>query len=78
MIREYLQSKGVKLEAQKPDGLKALDITLPVPARWTQVPDPNVRATGWSRFHCALPAGLSEADCNYRSKPVNRLEIELG
>lgn len=41
-IREYLQSKGVKLEAQKPDGLKALDITLPVPARWTQVPDPNV------------------------------------
>ncbi|OBF06583.1 hypothetical protein A5730_14540 [Mycobacterium sp. ACS4054] len=41
-IRDYLQSKGVKLEAQKPDGLKALDITLPVPARWTQVPDPNV------------------------------------
>ncbi|OBG64005.1 hypothetical protein A5703_00145 [Mycobacterium sp. E188] len=41
-IRDYLQSKGVKLEAQKPEGLKALDITLPVPARWTQVPDPNV------------------------------------
>ncbi|OBB68452.1 LpqN/LpqT family lipoprotein [Mycobacterium sp. 852014-50255_SCH5639931] len=41
-VREYLQSKGVKLEAQKPQGLKALDITLPVPARWTQVPDPNV------------------------------------
>ncbi|OBH99476.1 LpqN/LpqT family lipoprotein [Mycobacterium sp. E2733] len=41
-IREYLQSKGVKLEAQNPQGLKALDITLPVPARWTQVPDPNV------------------------------------
>src|SRR6516162_2400576 len=41
-IREYLQSKGVKLEAQKPQGLKALDITLPVPTRWTQVPDPNV------------------------------------
>jgi len=41
-IREYLQSKGVKLEAQKPQGLKALDITLPVPPRWTQVPDPNV------------------------------------
>ncbi|OBH26166.1 LpqN/LpqT family lipoprotein [Mycobacterium sp. E1319] len=41
-IREYLQSKGVKLEAQKPQGFKALDITLPVPARWTQVPDPNV------------------------------------
>ncbi len=41
-LREYLQSKGVKLEAQKPQGLKALDITLPVPPRWTQVPDPNV------------------------------------
>jgi Probable lipoprotein LpqN len=41
-IREYLQSKGVKLEAQKPQGFKALDITLPVPPRWTQVPDPNV------------------------------------
>jgi hypothetical protein len=41
-LREYLQSKGVKLEPQKPQGFKALDITLPVPARWTQVPDPNV------------------------------------
>ncbi|OBF50553.1 hypothetical protein A5787_00455 [Mycobacterium sp. 852002-50816_SCH5313054-b] len=41
-LRDYLQSKGVKLEAQKPQGFKALDITLPVPPRWTQVPDPNV------------------------------------
>ena len=41
-LREYLQSKGVKLEPQKPQGFKALDITLPVPTRWTQVPDPNV------------------------------------
>ena len=41
-LRDYLQSKGVKLEAQKPQGFKPLDITLPVPARWTQVPDPNV------------------------------------
>jgi len=41
-LREYLQAKGVKLEAQKPQGFKALDITLPVPTRWTQVPDPNV------------------------------------
>lgn len=41
-IREFLQSKGVKLEAQKPQNFKALDITLPMPARWTQVPDPNV------------------------------------
>ncbi len=41
-IHEFLQSKGVKLEAQKPQGFNALDITLPVPPRWTQVPDPNV------------------------------------
>jgi hypothetical protein len=41
-LRDYLQSKGVKLEAQKPQGFKPLDITLPLPARWTQVPDPNV------------------------------------
>jgi Probable lipoprotein LpqN len=41
-LREYLQSKGVKLEAQRPQGFRALEITLPVPARWTQVPDPNV------------------------------------
>ncbi len=41
-LREYLQSKGVKLVAQKPEGFNALDITLPVPPRWTRVPDPNV------------------------------------
>ncbi len=41
-LRDYLQAKGVKLEAQKPQGFKPLDITLPVPGRWTQVPDPNV------------------------------------
>ncbi|OBI12597.1 hypothetical protein A5712_07280 [Mycobacterium sp. E2327] len=41
-LRDYFQSKGVKLEAQKPQGFKALDITLPLPTRWTQVPDPNV------------------------------------
>jgi hypothetical protein len=41
-MRDYLQSKGVKLEAQKPQGLSGLEITLPVPTRWTQVPDPNV------------------------------------
>ncbi len=41
-LREYLQGKGVKFEAQRAQGFKALDITLPVPARWTQVPDPNV------------------------------------
>ncbi|WP_108921794.1 LpqN/LpqT family lipoprotein, partial [Mycobacterium montefiorense] len=41
-LRDYFGSKGVKLEPQKPQAFKALDITLPVPARWTQVPDPNV------------------------------------
>lgn len=41
-LRDYLQAKGVKLVAQKPEGFKALDITLPMPPRWTQVPDPNV------------------------------------
>lgn len=41
-IREYLQGKGVQLEAQKPEDFKALDITLPMPPRWTRVPDPNV------------------------------------
>jgi hypothetical protein len=41
-LRDYLQSKGVKLVAQKPEGFKALDITVPVPPRWTRVPDPNV------------------------------------
>ncbi len=41
-LRDYLKSKGVKLEVQRPQGLKALEIILPVPTRWTQVPDPNV------------------------------------
>lgn len=41
-LRDYFQAKGVKLEAQKPQGFKPLDVTLPVPPRWTQVPDPNV------------------------------------
>ncbi|QLL07508.1 LpqN/LpqT family lipoprotein [Mycobacterium vicinigordonae] len=41
-LREYLEGKGVKLEPQRPLGFKALDITVPMPPRWTQVPDPNV------------------------------------
>ncbi|BBY06411.1 hypothetical protein MNVI_17290 [Mycobacterium noviomagense] len=41
-LRDYFQSKGVKLEPQKPQGFNALDITLPMPAGWTPVPDPNV------------------------------------
>jgi hypothetical protein len=41
-LRDYFQSKNVQLEAQRPQGFKALDITLPMPPGWTQVPDPNV------------------------------------
>jgi Probable lipoprotein LpqN len=41
-IRDYLQSNGVALEPQKSDDFTALDITLPMPPRWSRVPDPNV------------------------------------
>jgi hypothetical protein len=41
-IRDYLQANGVRLEPQKSDDFKALDITLPMPPYWTRVPDPNV------------------------------------
>lgn len=41
-IRDYLQEHEVKLEAQRPQGFKALQIALPMPPRWTPVPDPNV------------------------------------
>lgn len=41
-LRDYFHSKGVRLEPQRPQDFKALEITLPVPPRWTHVPDPNV------------------------------------
>jgi hypothetical protein len=41
-LRDYFQGKSVQLEAQRSQGFKALDITLPMPPGWTQVPDPNV------------------------------------
>lgn len=41
-LRDYLQAKEVQLEPQKPQDFKALDISLPMPTGWTQVPDPNV------------------------------------
>lgn len=41
-LRDYFHGKGVQLEPQQPRGFKALDITLPMPPGWTQVPDPNV------------------------------------
>ncbi|QUR65708.1 LpqN/LpqT family lipoprotein [Mycobacterium spongiae] len=41
-LRDYLHENKVTLEAQRPEGFTALDISLPMPPRWTQVPDPNV------------------------------------
>ncbi|KAA1249003.1 hypothetical protein F0Q45_17565 [Mycobacterium simiae] len=41
-LREHLEAKGVKFEAQRAQGFRALDIVLPMPPRWTPVPDPNV------------------------------------
>ncbi|MGH3557173.1 MAG: LpqN/LpqT family lipoprotein, partial [Mycobacterium sp.] len=42
-LRDYFQGKNVQLQAQQPQNFKALDITLPMPPGWTQVPDPNVQ-----------------------------------
>jgi Probable lipoprotein LpqN len=41
-LRDFFNGKGVKMEPQKAPGFNALDIVLPVPQGWTQVPDPNV------------------------------------
>jgi hypothetical protein len=41
-LRDYFGSKSVKLEPQQAQNFKALDINLPMPNGWTQVPDPNV------------------------------------
>ncbi|WIM86691.1 LpqN/LpqT family lipoprotein [Candidatus Mycobacterium wuenschmannii] len=41
-LREFFNGKGVKMEPQKAAGFNALDLVLPVPQGWTQVPDPNV------------------------------------
>jgi Probable lipoprotein LpqN len=41
-LRDYFAGKNVKLEPQQAQNFKALDITLPMPPGWTQVPDPNV------------------------------------
>jgi hypothetical protein len=41
-LRDFFQEKGVTLEPQDPRTFRALHITLPMPAGWTQVPDPNV------------------------------------
>jgi Probable lipoprotein LpqN len=41
-LRDFFGSKNVKLEPQQAPNFKALDIALPMPPAWTQVPDPNV------------------------------------
>jgi Probable lipoprotein LpqN len=41
-LTDYFKGKGVRLEPQKAQDFKALGITLPMPAGWSQVPDPNV------------------------------------
>ena len=41
-LRDYFNSKGVKMEPQQAQGFKALDVVLPMPPGWTRVPDPNV------------------------------------
>jgi hypothetical protein len=41
-LSEFFKEKGVKLEPQVAHGFKALNIVLPVPRGWSQVPDPNV------------------------------------
>lgn len=41
-LNDFFKEKGVKLEPQAANGFKALNIVLPVPRGWSQVPDPNV------------------------------------
>src|SRR5262245_37114334 len=41
-LADFFNSKGVKLEPQNSRDFNALNITLPVPKGWSQVPDPNV------------------------------------
>lgn len=41
-LRDYFAANKVQLEPQQPAGFEALNITLPMPAGWSHVPDPNV------------------------------------
>ncbi len=41
-LRDFFAAKKVQLEPQQPAGFTAVNITLPMPAGWTHVPDPNV------------------------------------
>lgn len=41
-LRDYFAAKKVQLEAQQATSFDAFNITLPMPAGWSHVPDPNV------------------------------------
>jgi hypothetical protein len=41
-LRDFFKAKNVAMEPQKAQGFNALNITLPMPTGWSQVPDPNV------------------------------------
>jgi Probable lipoprotein LpqN len=41
-LADFFNEKGVKLEPQSSRDFKALNIVLPMPRGWAQVPDPNV------------------------------------
>jgi hypothetical protein len=41
-LADFFKAKGVRLEPQNSRDFKALNIVLPMPQAWSQVPDPNV------------------------------------
>ena len=41
-LADFFREKGVKAEPQNSRDFKALNIVLPMPKGWSQVPDPNV------------------------------------
>jgi hypothetical protein len=41
-LAAFFKEKNVAMEPQRADGFKALNIVLPMPTGWSQVPDPNV------------------------------------
>jgi hypothetical protein len=41
-LADFFKEKGVKMEPQNARDFKALNIVLPMPQGWSQVPDPNV------------------------------------
>jgi probable lipoprotein LpqN len=41
-LTDFFRDKGVTMEAQNPRAFTALNLTLPMPTGWSQVPDPNV------------------------------------